>query len=545
MNKVAHYLQEHLQGEVISSAEARQYFATDGSIFGMVPAIIVYPDGENDVRKTARFTWQMAERGKVIPITARGSGTDQGGGAIGSGVVMVFPAHMNRVMEFDSKSGKVSVEPGLNYGKLQQALHTHDRFLPPYPASLEYSTIGGAIANNASGEKSFRYGDTRNYAKGLRVVLANGEAIETKRLTKRELSKKLGLSTFEGEVYRSLDALIEENRQDIKDGKLGVSKSSAGYDLASVKRKDGSFDLTPLFVGSQGTLGIVTEATLDTEFYTKATTLISAHFDSLEVAEEAITEIRKLQDLPSCIEAVDDSLLKFVQKYNPNLLKGVIKSPFPKIILLIEFDNPNDRQQKRSAKKATKILSKLQVPTTTETDPTKQDLLWKIRRSASMVTSYADSSARALPIIEDGVVPIDRFKDYITAVYEMFNRYGLESAMWGHAGDANLHIQPVLDLAHVGDRQKVFRMLDEYYELVIGMNGSTTGEHGDGRIRAPYLPKLYGPTIYSLFEKTKKIFDPYGTMNPGVKIGVTLDDIKPLLRHEYSLKHLHDHMPSS
>ena len=143
MSKVAHYLQEHVMGEVMTAPDARRYFATDASVLSMTPAVIIYPRNENDVRKTARFTWQLAERGRVIPMTARGAGTDLSGAALGSGVIIAFPAHMHRLVEFDSKTGMVTVEPGINYGKLQQALLTHERFLPPYPASFEYSTVGG------------------------------------------------------------------------------------------------------------------------------------------------------------------------------------------------------------------------------------------------------------------------------------------------------------------------------------------------------------------------------------------------------------------
>lgn len=290
MNKVANYLQEHLTGEVITSADARKYFATDGSVFSVVPSIIVYPRNENDVRKTARFTWQLAERGRVIPITARGAGTDQGGGALGSGIMMVFPAHMNKILELDGKTGLVTIEPGINYGKLQQALHTHGRFLPPFPSSIEFCTVGGAIANNAAGEKTLKYGSTRDYVSSLRVVLANGEVIETRRISKRELNKKLGLATFEGEVYRSLDALIEENREQLSNLDLDVTKNSAGYNLQDVKRKDGSFDLTPLIVGSQGTLGVVAEAVISTEPYSPKSTLIAAFFDDIQVAEQAVLD---------------------------------------------------------------------------------------------------------------------------------------------------------------------------------------------------------------------------------------------------------------
>lgn len=543
MSKVAHYLQEHLQGEVLTTPAIRKYFSTDGGVFSVTPSLVVYPRNESDVRKAARFSWQLAERGRIIPITARGLGTDQAGAAVGTGMMMVFPSHMNRVLEFDGKSGDVVIEPGINYGKLQQTLHTHGRFLPPFPSSIEFSTVGGAIANNAAGEKTVKYGATRDFVKSLRVVLANGELIETKRLSKRELSKKMGLTSFEGEVYRALDALIEENKQLINDTQLNVTKNSAGYALNQVKRKDGSFDLTPLFVGSQGTLAIVTEATLSTAPYNPETTLIAAYFDDLQVAESVLAEIHRLPETPSAIEMVDKHLLDFLDRHNPNQLKGIVDKPFHNLIVLIEFDNGNQRIQKKMAKRTTKILSKAQIPYRLETDEHEKEKLWQIRHSAAAVISHSEGNVKALPIIEDGVVPAEKFHQYLSNVYDMFAKYDLQAAVWGHAGDANIHMQPFLDLSQVGDRQKVFKIIDEYYNMVISLGGSTSGEHSDGRLRAPYLPKLYGEALYGVFKKTKAIFDPHGTLNPGVKIDVTVDDIRPLLRHEYSMEHLAHHLP--
>ncbi len=545
MSKVAHYLQEHLVGEVMISADARRYFSTDGSILSVQPAVVVYPRSENDVRKVTRFTWQLAERGRVIPITARGAGTDQGGASLGSGIVIAFPAHMHRILELDDKSGVVVVEPGVNYGKLQQTLHTHDRFLPPYPASLEYSTIGGAIANNASGQKSVKYGTTRDFVKSLRVVLANGEVIETTRLTKRDLNKKLGLATFEGEIYRAMDALLEENQAIIDKISLSVTKNSAGYFLEDVKRRDGSIDLTPLFVGSQGTLGIVTEITLETEPYNPINTLLMASFDDLEKMQEAVLALRDLPEMPSSIEMVDGQLLAVVEKINPNLLKDLVPRPHPKVILFVEFDNPSERIQKKLAKKARKTLEHLATGVQVETEPLKQELLWKIRQSSSTAISHSEGAARPLPIIEDGIVPPERLREYIEGIYQMFERNHLQPALWGHAGDGNLHMQPMLDISQVGDRQRAFRLLDEYYNLVISLGGSTSAGNGDGRLRGLYLAKLYGPEMYALFTKVKQIFDPYGTLNPGVKMNVNADAVKQQLRAGFSMDHLYDHMPRS
>ncbi len=544
MSKIGHYLQEHITGEVVTSVDARRYFSTDASIFSVAPALVVYPHDENDVRKVARFSWQLAERNRIIPITARGAGTDLGGAAMGQGILTIFPAHMNRILEFDSKSGEVTVEPGVNYGKLQQTLMTHGKFLPPYPASVEYSTIGGAIANNASGEKSIKYGDTRSFVKSLRVVLANGEVIETGRINKRELNKKLGLATFEGEIYRSLDALLEEKQSTIDAFKLPITKNTAGYFLSDIKRTDGSIDLTPLFVGSQGTLGIVTEATLDTEEHNPETTLFVASFDSLQSAQAAIHELRSLPDHPSIIEMVDRNLLELVGKIYPSKLKTLVPKPYPEVMLLVEFDS-TERQQKRAAKKAKKILDKSASGYQMETELDNQTRLWKIRELSAMAAVHAEGRAKALPIIDDGVVPVQKVGEFVTKLYELCQKYKVHPAVWGRAGDGNLRIQPHLDLSQVGDRQRVFRLIDEYYKLVISMGGSTSGEYNDGRLRAPYLRAMYGDEMYAILGKVKQIFDPYGTLNPGVKVNVSLEDVRPLVRSEYDHDHRYIHLPRS
>lgn len=544
MSKVAHYLQEHVAGEVTSSIDARQHFATDGSVFALAPSMILYPRNENDVRKTARFCWQLAERGRIIPITARGSGTDQTGAALGSGIMISFPAHLNRIIELDSKTGEVIVEPGINYGKLQQTLETHGRFLPPFPASMEYSTVGGAVANNASGEKTVKYGDTRAYVKRLRVVLANGEVIETRRLSKRELSKKLGLTSFEGEIYRALDTLLEDNQALVEKLELGVTKNTAGYSLLDVKTKDG-FDLTPLIVGSQGTLGIITEIVLDTEAHNPRTALLAGFFEDATSLQAAINEIRKLSDLPSAMEMVDKSLLETVNRLNPNLLKDIVPEQLPMGILLVEFDDPNERSRNKLAKRAQKIMDKYASNVAVAETEEEKELLWKIRHAAAAYLSQGEGNVKAVPIMEDGIVPPEKLAEYLIAVEELIRHNHIHAGIWGHAGDGNLHVAPMMDLSQVGDRQRSLKMMEEYYDLIVSLGGSTSGENNDGRLRGPYLNKVYGPEVYALFQKVKQIFDPYSILNPGVKINVTTEAVKPLLRHEYSLNAWYDHLPRS
>lgn len=543
MSKVADYLRQHIVGEVLTTKNVRNFFSTDGSVFTVEPQVVVYPRSTDDIRKIARFSWQLAERGKVVPITARGAGSDQAGAAIGSGIMLVFPAHLNKLLELDTKKNYTRIQPGINYRNFQDTIKTHGRFLPPFPSSIDFSTIGGAIANNAAGERTVKYGATRDFVEGLQVVLANGELIETRRLTKRELNHKKGLASFEGEIYRQLDGLITDNQSLIQSIHKSVSKNSTGYDLGDVKRADGSFDLTPLFVGSQGTLGIVSEAEIRIVPNNVNRTLTVAGFAKIDDADAVVEDILKLT--PAAIEMVDHHLLEFINKHYPNQLRGLIEPPYPEVLLLIEFDDLGKSIQAKKTKKLIKILKTVTEDYQTTSDYDERDELWKIRHSAAAVIAHSEGTKKALPIIEDGIVPREQFKSFVHHIYALFKKYNLEAAVWGHAGNANLHMQPMLDLGLTGDRQKVFKIMDEYYHEVMRLGGSTAGEHNDGRLRAPYLPALYGEEVYKLFEAVKNIFDPHNIMNPGVKIGVTKTDQLRELRREYNMDRLGHHLPRS
>ena len=546
MNKIATYLQEHVSGEVLTSAQARKYFSTDASVLTITPNVIVYPRHTSDLRKVARFCWQLAERGHRLPIIARGRGTDLSGAAIGQGVMTVFPAHMNKILELDTKQKLVRIQPGMTFRALQDVLQTHGLFLPPYPASYDYSSIGGAIANNSAGEKSVKYGDMRKYVRNLEVVLSNGDVIQTSRISKRELEKKKGLTSYEGEIYRQLDGLITDNWSAIQDYKaagMRTSKSSSGYALADVKHDDGSFDITPLIVGSQGTLGIVSEAIIALTPFNPATTLIAIECADLDVAEEAVEKI--LPFGPSALEMVDGHLLTALHKGNPALLKGVIDPPFPDIVLLAEFDDEGGRKRASKAKKIAKALVGVASTVKISEDFDEQEALWTIRRSAAAIMSHSDGGKAAIPIIEDGIVPRDQFKTLLNGLYALLKKHHLDVAVWGHAGDANLHVQPMMDLSSLGDRQRAFKLMDEYHKLVLSLGGNLSAEHNDGRLRAPYLEAQHGKEMHGLFVAVKAVFDPHNILNPGVKFGTASKDLVSNLRNSYSVEHLHDFLPYS
>ncbi len=540
MSKIAHYLQEHLIGEVTDSLEVRHYFSHDSSILEILPAVVVYPANENDVRKATRFSWQLAQRGKRLSITARGGGTDTSGAAIGSGIIMAFTAHMNRILALDPKKEFVTVEPGITFHSLQQTLYTHGYVLPAYPANHAYATIGGSLAKNTVGEKSVKYGDLARHTEKLSVVLANGEIIETGPISKRELNKKLGLSTFEGDIYRGVDALLEENQALIEEERKQVraTYNRVGYNVFEVKKKN-SFDLTPLFLGSQGSLGIITEATLQLTRHNPVTELAVLSLPDLDSLHDILPRVLKLE--PSLCEMINRSAVRSVVRLSPNQLHGILHHPADAIHLIIEFDDSKEGAQKKALKQLQKLAERadghLQITSSLE----EREKITKFRRSLATLLWDNEGGRRVVPVAEDVSLPVDRMTDFIKHAGQTYEDAGLVPAMWGHAGDGIVRMSPVLDLSQVGDRQKLFKVSDIIYRSAVSMGGSVSGSAGDGRVRAPYLGHIYGPEMHRLMLKIKTIFDPYGVLNHGVKTA-TPDDIKNSLRSEYTHQR-HEHLP--
>ena len=545
MNKVAHYLQQHLIGEVLTSPDVLRYFSTDESIFEIKPMLVVHPRNENDIRKTARFSWQLAERGRSIPITIKGKGTDRTGASLGSGIVLTTPAHMNKIIELDPKSGIVTVESGALVGKIQQTLYTHGRFLPAVSSSAEYTTIGGAVANNDAGPTSYKYGPIREYVQGLRVVLANGELIRTGRLSKREFNKKLGLASFEGEIYRSLDKLLEESGDVLGEISAIGERSNVGYDITDVKLKDGSFDLTPLFVGSQGTLGLITEIILDTEAHSAQSDLMVLMFSDKKLAWEAVTKINNMKDGPTSIDFIDKSLVSYVHSVNPNLLKSTLQNQTPDITIFIEVERIASRTSKKIQKKIRKIAEDLQADVA-EPGAEEKTAWLALKDSPSLFIGHSDTAFRAVPVIDDADVPVAKCAEFLGRVEELMTKHGQNQyAIWGQAGSGVIHTAPLFDLSQVGDRQKMFKLMDEYYSAVVDMGGSVAGEFGEGRLRGAQIERLIDPRILQTMNQVKKIFDPYNMLNPGVKVHVDIENLRSIVRNSYSLDHQYSHLPRS
>lgn len=530
-------LQSRLLGSVTDDPDALEYFSTDQSIFRATPTAIVYPQNTADVRKTVLFAAERAANGKPLPLVPRGKGSDQGGGAIGEGLQVVFPAHMNKLLRLDRDS--VTVQPGILFHTLQQTLYTHLKHIPQAPAGGEYSTVGGAVAIGSGGEKAVKYGSIRSAVRSLKVVLADGSLIETRRISARELNRKKGFHTLEGELYRKFDSLLLDHADLIKQRAVRGVLNTAGYDVWSVRGANGSFDLTQVFLGSQGTLGLITEVTLAIAPYNPRTTLVVGYFSTALGACEAI---KKLLDLaPSAVELVDQHLIQSHRELRPSDLAGLVPEQTPAVTLLAEFDNASQFAQKLRSTRAARVMHRHGGTVRMSTDPVEQVALWKIRRTA-VATWTGHGHKKALPFIEDAAVPVEKLPQLLEKIYKLLKKHDLEAAIWGHAGTGNLRFQPRLDLAKKKDVDKLFTLSHEYYDLVVALGGTPSATQNDNLLRAAYLKKIYGEEFFELLAATKHIFDPQGIFNPNKKTGATEDYIRAHLRTEYSTRRQHDYL---
>lgn len=537
MNHLIKTLQSKIAGEVSTTADDIDYYSSDGSVFELTPAAIVFPKDANDVANIVKETIKHNLNGAdIISLTARGNGTDQGGGPINTGLIVDFMRHMDHILEIGDDY--VLVQPGCLYGRMQDELKKQGRFIPSYPASIEVSTVGGAVANNAAGEKTVKYGATRKYVESLQVVLANGETTWIYAVEGEELERKKQIPGLEGKIYQMTDSLISNNYDRIMSGHPHTTKESAGYALWKTKSGQ-TLDLAQLITGSQGTLCFVTAIrfkTIELPDPSKVTLMVS-YYNDLKEAGESAQELHALD--PSALEIVDKNLVELVKKQKPELLEGLLpEGDTPAVILLTEFDDKEDQARNNKVAKAQSIIDKHAYESTTKTSPEEEAQLWKLRRSAAAVMWTIPGSKKALPIIEDGTVPPNKLVEFLTRAYEIFDKYDLEIAVWGHAGDADLHMQPFMDLSVESDRKKLFDMTDDFYAMVHDLGGTAAGEHNDSLMRAPYRPLMFGEFMESLFNHVKNIFDEDNLFNPHKKVGVDFNYIKQHLRHEYSIKSL-------
>jgi FAD/FMN-containing dehydrogenase len=537
-------LASSIKGEISTADNVRALHSRDASIFEVMPEAVIYPKDATDVQTIVRWAAAQKPTNSTLSLTARAAGTCMSGGSLTSSIQLDFTKYCNHILEIGADFG--TAEPGTYYRDFENLTLAKGLLYPSYPASKALCAIGGIVNNNAGGEKTLRFGQTWKHVRSLDVVLADGSLITTKPLNRTELAAKMEQTDYEGEVYRKIFALVDSNFELLQKARPKVSKNSAGYLLWNVWDKN-TFDLTKLFVGSQGTLGITTKATLGLIRPQTHSKLLVMFLYSLHNLGDIVTHT--LQFNPETFESFDDHTFKLAIKFFPEMLsqmKGnLLKLAFqfipemwmvatggiPKLILLAEFTGDNEQQvdeRIRAAEKSIRSTFKIKTHITkTEVEASKY---WIMRRESFNLLRHKIKDKHTAPFIDDVTVPVATLPQFLPRLNSILERYpSLIYTVAGHAGDANFHIIPLMNLSHPDERAIIPKLAEEVYDLVLEFQGSITAEHNDGIVRGPYLEKMFGKDVFAIFKQVKTILDPQGIFNPHKKTDASM---------EYLLSHI-------
>lgn len=539
-NNLLSSLKNIIKGDVETDSQTLNLYSHDASLFEVEPQAVVFPKDVEDVKNLVKFVNQNKRVYSSLSLTARSAGTDMGGGSINDSIIVEFNKYFNHIKNV-SDYAAIS-EPGVFYRDFEKETLRHGLIFPSYPASKEICAIGGIVNNNSGGEKSLEYGKTEKYVEELKVILSDGNEYIFKPLNDKELQDKLTLNSFEGEIYRKIYKLVTQNYDILQKAKPNVSKNSAGYYLWNIYDKEAKiFNLIKLFVGAQGTLGLVTQAKLKLVPVKKYSEMRIIFLNDLKHLGNIINAILPLE--PESFETYDDHTLKLAIKFFPSFAKllgtkGLLQTAWhflpeffmiltggiPKLVLQVEFAGNSDKILKEKIKNLEEALKPFNLKARTARSKKEEKKYWVIRRESFNLLRHNIKDKHTAPFIDDFIVRPEYLQKFLPQLNSIFLKYpNLIYTIAGHLGDGNFHIIPLMDIKNPRERAIIPLLADEVYDLVLKYKGSITAEHNDGLIRTPYLKKMYGEKVYNLFEQTKKIFDPHNIFNPRKKVGGDLD----------------------
>lgn len=534
-------LKKIIQGEVIDDKETLTIFSRDASIFEVTPEVIVAPKDTEDIKNLVDF----AKKNKDVSLTPRSAGTCMSGGPLSQSIVIDMLKYFNKVNEVED--GYAVVQPGVFYRDFEKATLEKGSLLPCFTASREINTVGGMVGNNSAGEKTLKYGQTKDFVRKLKVVLSDGNEYEIKPLYKEDLGKKLDQNNFEGNIYSKILDLLEKNKEVTQKNKPLTHKNSTGYNLWEVW--DGkTFDLTKLFTGSQGTLGIITEIEFKLVKVKNHQSLLVIFLEDLNNLDRIVNKV--LEYNPESFEFYDDQTMMYAvrflkelsSKFKHNNLLSVyirflpeiiqnIRGDLPKLVLLANFVAGSNQDAGNMSYECQKGLIEFNIKTKVIDNPAEAEKYWVTRHESFNMLRHHSKDMQTAPFIDDIIVRPESLPNFLPKLNEILNPYKdrMIYTMAGHIGDGNFHIIPLMDLRKETVRGIIPELSQKVFNLVFEYKGSMAAEHNDGLIRGPYLPQMYGEEMYQLFKEVKEIFDPNNIFNPNKKTDATF---------EYSFDHL-------
>jgi FAD/FMN-containing dehydrogenase len=579
---IQHELANILDGDVSIRETDLQEKSTDWSLFKITPDLVIYPKHPLDIQKTIDYinNHNQTEKGRLT-ITARAAGSGMSGGSLNRSIIVDVTRYMNNFRTLDMGdfgsqehregfpyfiTATATAEPGMFYRDFEKYTLAKKVLMPVFPASRELCAIGGMVANNGAGEKSLKYGQNKDFVRELQVILADGEMYHIAPLSYSELQDLMSEDHFLAYVCTEIYDLIKNNWDTIQNRRPITSKNASGYliwdviDAESIKdfeQGKGFFDLTKLFVGAQGTTGIITEITyglITQETESKLMVIFAKNLKDLPT----IVSTLQSYDIET-IELYDDHTFKIGLKFFRDFIrnKGVFRAigyalrfipefwmaitgGIPKYIVLAENTDLSMQQLDKEGKEQLKAIKKHLPHCKSFIVQGKKSAkkYWDFRHDSFKLLTEHSQKARALgsgtrtaPFIDDIAVPPENLPQYIPELMNILDEYKEDFlyTIAGHLGDGNFHIIPLVDMNIEKNRKNVLEISQRVYKLALGYGGTITAEHNDGIIRTPFIPNMFGNEMASLFKQIKNIFDPENIFNPGKKVGMTKQDIEKYL----------------
>lgn len=552
MDKFLAELESRFKGTVKTDPATLEQHSHDASMFEIMPKAVVAPKDAADVELLVSLASEYKVSIPGLSLTARSAGTDMSGGAINDSVIVDFKQYFTSIGHIGKQSARV--QPGVYFRDFDAEAKKKGVLMPTYPASRDLCTVGGMVANNSGGEKSIEFGKAEDFVNELEFVFADGTKRIVKPIHKKDLDKKMKQKDFEGKVYREIFELVDKHYDVIKAAKPNVSKDSTGYHLWNVwDRETGVFDLTQLIVGSQGTLGFVTDIEFRVTDARSDEGLLVIFMKDMENLGELIKTV--VDHKPSRFESFDDNTLLLSFKFMPKfykllgfkkfvrllislipeallLLRGV-----PRLILMVSIkgNSPEEVASRVHAlHKELEVKKKHYGISGFEEAPTeaKGEKFWIMRRYSFQILRSSVKDKHTAPFIDDLVVNPEYLPEFLPKLRKIIKKYKLFATIAGHMGDGNFHIIPLMNIELASERDKILPAMKEVNGLVLKYHGSLSGEHNDGLVRGPWLPEMYSPAVMKLFRQVKTTFDPEGIFNPHKKTDANWD---------YTMKHLREH----
>ncbi len=500
-------IEEDLRGQIAGDVRCDdltvQLYASDASIYEIAPLGVVRPRTLEDVVATVRYAAE-----NKISIHARGSGSGLAGESLGHGLVIDFSRYMRRVLDVSEDS--VRVQPGVVLGDLNRRLAKRGRVFGPDPANRHVTTLGSVIAVDASGSHWPVYGSARQHVESLQVVLASGEVAEFSRHS-YSASGSAPSSTAE-QLAAGVDQIVRKYEGPIRDCQPRSLVNRCGYQLGDI-RSDQQIDLARLLAGSEGTLALITEATLRTSAIAPHIGSVLLFFDSLDKAAHAAIELAAIQ--PSACDLMDRRHLSLARESDPRY--ELLIPQAAEAVLLVEYMAPTLLELREQLAATAQLLqnkTKLASGSYEAADLYDHQMLWQMAQHYVPTLYRLKGSTRPIPIIEDVAIPPESLPDFLVRLQQTLKHERVTASLFGHAGHGQLHIRPFLDLANQNDVRKMESLAERLYADVWDLGGTISGEHSDGLSRTPYVAKQYGP-LAEAFVELKSLFDPNQILNPG------------------------------